>query len=67
MIQYYTWETFFDKGNLLISRRYQLYPASALAQCLKHQGCAHSKKEEKREIEKQRPHRGDTTLAIATF
>jgi cytochrome b involved in lipid metabolism len=46
----------FYKGNILISRRYQLHPASAPTRYLRHQGCTQPRnKIKKREIENKDP------------
>jgi hypothetical protein len=42
---------FFDKGNILISQRYQLHPTSAPIRCPKHQGCTQPRKNKKEKKE----------------
>jgi hypothetical protein len=54
---------FFDKGNILISIKYQLHPASATTHCLSDNTDAHSQKK-KEELQKRK---SPTTVIKSLF
>lgn len=57
---------FADRGNILISQRYQLHLNSALIRCLKTK-MMHTTKKNKEEKKKKRHNCGDQTHATATL